>query len=205
MATNAYLVGDDEKRECFVVDPGAEGERILAVLKRMGLALRMIVATHGHPDHVGAVAFLKEATGAPFGINPRDVPLLEEWGAMFGHGVLSGYRDPPHPDVELAEGDAIQAGDVALSVIETPGHTPGGISLYGHGILLCGDTLFNAGIGRCDLPGGDGHLLLESIRTRLLALPGDTKALPGHGDATTIGWERDHNPFLRGGLEGEAP
>ena len=199
MATNCYLVGDEGTQECIVVDPAAEGDHILAVLERMELTVVMIVATHGHPDHTGAVAFLKDATGAPFAMHPHDVPLVKEWSDLFG-SMIPDYRQSPAPDVELHEGDTVQVGGVSLSVIETPGHTPGGVCLYGHDILLAGDTLFQMGIGRYDLPGGDGQALLESIRTRLFTLPDETQVLPGHGDVSTIGWERQHNPFLQGGL-----
>jgi len=199
MATSCYIVGDKDSNECILVDPASEGDRILAVLERMDLTVTTIVATHGHPDHVGAVAFLKEKTGAPFAMHSSDVPLVKEWSAMFGYMMLD-YRMPPDPDVELAEGSVVQAGGMSLSVIETPGHTPGGVCLYGHGILLSGDTLFQMGMGRYDLPGGDGKALVESIHARLFPLPDETQVLPGHGDGSTIGWEREHNPFVRGGL-----
>ena len=203
LATNAYLVGDDLRGECIVVDPASQGQRILDEMTRLRLRAKLILATHGHADHVGAVAFLKEATGALFAMHPRDVSLVNESGVMFGHGVIPGYRDPPTPDIELKEGDDIEVGEFTFRVLETPGHTPGGVSLYGHGVLLSGDTLFQEGIGRYDLPGGDGPRLLDSIRTRLLDLPDDTQVLPGHGPSTTIGWERRYNPFLQAGEGGQ--
>jgi glyoxylase-like metal-dependent hydrolase (beta-lactamase superfamily II) len=199
MATNCYIVGDDEAKECIVVDPASEAERILAVLEKLGLKATLVAVTHGHPDHTGAVVPLLKATGAPFAMHPADVPYLPEWGSMFGF-MIPDFQDPPSPDVELTEGAMVKVGSLSFAVIETPGHTPGGICLYGEGVLLSGDTLFQAGIGRYDLPGGDGRRLLESIRTQLFTLPDETEAFPGHGEATTIGWEKRHNPFTQGGL-----
>ena len=204
LSTNAYLVGDDSRGECIVVDPASEGQRILDEMARLRLRAKLIVATHGHADHVGAVAFLKEATGVPFAMHSRDVSLATESGVTFGREMIPGYRDSPAPDMELKEGDDVEVGEFTFRVLETPGHTPGGVSLYGHGVLLSGDTLFQGGIGRYDLPGGDGAQLLQSIRSKLLDLPDDTQVLPGHGPPTTIGWERRYNPFLQIGEEGQA-
>lgn len=199
MATNCYIVGDDETKECIVVDPASEAERVLAVLEKLGLKATLIAVTHGHPDHTGAVVPLLKATGAPFAMHPADVPYLPEWGSMFGF-MIPGFQDPPSPDVELTKGSVVKAGGLSFAVIETPGHTPGGICLHNEGVLLSGDTLFQAGIGRYDLPGGDGSTLLESIRTRLFILPDEVDVFPGHGEATNIGWEKRHNPFMQGGL-----
>jgi glyoxylase-like metal-dependent hydrolase (beta-lactamase superfamily II) len=121
--------------------------------------------------------------------------MIAEWSDLFGF-MIPDYREPPVPDVELVEGTRVQVGGVAFDIIETPGHTPGGICLYGRGVLLSGDTLFRSGIGRYDLPGGDGQQLLDSIHNRLLVLPDDTRVYPGHGEPTTIGWEKCNNPFL---------
>ena len=199
-AVNAYIVGSEETRECLLIDPGAEGQRILEEVASLGLTVRLIVNTHGHGDHTGAVAVVKEATGAPLAIHPADVVLLRAPNYLV-RSFQADFRDPPEPDRLLREGDVVEVGDLSFRVMETPGHTPGGICLYGHQVVFTGDTLFHMGIGRYDLPGGDGQQLLHSIHTRLLTLPPETAVYPGHGESTTVAREKLANPFLRqGGL-----
>ncbi len=197
LVENVYIVGWKASGECMVVDAGAEAERILHEVELLGLKVKLIVNTHGHGDHTAAVAGIQEATSAPFAIHEADVPLLKGSASWISQAIAD-YQPPPDPDRLLSEGDTVEVGGLSFSVLETPGHTPGGISLYGHGVVLTGDTLFQGSIGRYDLPGGDGRQLLESISAKLLTLPEETVVLPGHGMESTIGEEKRSNPFLRG-------
>jgi len=200
LAENVYIVGDEETKECAIIDPGAEAGRILEEVKRLGLVVRLIVNTHGHVDHIGAVAAVKEATGAAYAIHQGDIPIIRDSQRSPFRSMIPDFRDPPDPDRTLKGGDTLEVGDLRFLVLETPGHTPGGISLYGHNLVFTGDTLFQGSIGRFDIPGASGHQLLNSILTKLMVLPEETRVLPGHGPETTIGRERRYNPCLRGGL-----
>jgi len=155
--------------------------------------------THGHIDHIGGLAEVKEGTGAEVVIHSEDAERLKggesrTMSSLFG----IAFKATPPADRLLEDGDSIDVGDLHFQVIHTPGHSPGGICLFGHGILLSGDTLFNSGIGRTDFPGCSYSQILNSINTRLLVLPEETKVYPGHGPETTIGSEAQSNPFLRG-------
>lgn len=195
LSENTYIVGSETSKECIVIDPGAEGELVLKEIQAHGLKVKYIIITHGHFDHTAALATIKKATNAPFGIHENDVPLIQG-GGSWARSIIAGYREPPHPDFYLHEGDAFEIGERKFQIIETAGHTPGSICLYGHGLLFTGDTLFQGTIGRYDFPGSDGHLLVKNIKTRLLVLPEDTQVLPGHGPHSTIGDEKRWNPFL---------
>ena len=192
--SNCYIVGSESTKEGMIIDPGGEPEVILKNVKDLGLDIKFIVLTHGHIDHVGALKETQEATGAEVAIHINDAESLQDrsLGAKFG---LS-YPTPPPPDRLLNGGDSIESGDLHFSVLHTPGHTPGGICLCGEGVVFTGDTLFNYGIGRCDLPGSSGSQLMNSIHTKLMVLPDNTIVYPGHGPETTIGNERRGNPFL---------
>lgn len=198
--SNCYVVGSEKTREGMIVDPGAEAGRILKVVQDDGLSIKIIVATHTHGDHIGAVAKVKEATGADFAVHETEGSakgtgsINRMMGAMMG----GSFRAPPQPERLLRDGDTVNVGDLSFKVIHTPGHSPGGICLYGHGVLFCGDTLFNLSIGRTDFPGGDYDQLMDSIRSKLMALPDDTRVLCGHMSETTIGFERKRNPFVLG-------
>jgi glyoxylase-like metal-dependent hydrolase (beta-lactamase superfamily II) len=197
MATNCYLAWCPESMEALVIDPGFEPDTVLKEIADLGLKVRYIVNTHGHIDHIGANRALHEALGAPIAIGREDGPMLADPRQNLS-GFIGGALTSPAPQLLLDEGDSLEFGGSALQVLATPGHTPGGISLYGHGRLFCGDTLFCESIGRSDFPGGDHRLLLKSIREKLLPLPGETQVLPGHGPASTLAYEKANNPWLRG-------
>ncbi len=172
--------------DAVVIDPGDEAEAILDLVRARGLEVRAVLLTHGHWDHVGAVADVAEATGAPVYLHEADLALLEEWSPR------------PVPAVRfLQDGGMVEAGGLSLEAWHTPGHTPGGLCYRLGGWLFSGDTLFAGSVGRTDFPGGSPEELARSLR-RLLTLPDGTTVYPGHGPATTIGRERVANPFLSG-------
>jgi len=196
LASNCYIVGSESSKEGIIIDPADEAEKIGQTVKELGLKIKLILLTHGHPDHIGVLKEVKEATGAEVAVHADDAESLKQQvlGLLFGFS----YAPPPPPDRLLKGGDSIDIGDLHFLVIHTPGHTPGSICLLGHGVLFSGDTLFNNGIGRYDLPGGNYHQLMDSLQTKLMVLPDDTIVYPGHGPDTTIGAERRNNPFLHG-------
>jgi glyoxylase-like metal-dependent hydrolase (beta-lactamase superfamily II) len=198
IGTNAYIVGDETARTAAVIDPGDEAPRLLAAIGRLGLAVDQIIVTHAHFDHIGAVRDLVGATHAPFLIHEKELPVLalasERAAVMFGIVVPK----PPAPDRLLREGDLLALGGQTFRVVHTPGHSPGHICLIGDGLAFVGDVVFQGGIGRTDLPGGDYDTLLRSIATHILPLPDETVLYNGHGPATTVGRERRANPFLAG-------
>ena len=194
-ASNCYIIGAESNKEGAIIDPGAEAEEILKNVKDLGLNIKFIVLTHGHIDHIGALKEVKETTGAEVAIHTDEAESLHERSLATVFGL--SYPPPPPPDRLLKGGDSIDIGDLHLLVVHTPGHSRGGICLLGEGVVFSGDTLFNFGIGRYDLPGGNGNQLMDSIHTKLMILPDNTIVCPGHGPDTTIGAERRGNPFLR--------
>lgn len=193
-ASNCYIVGSEANREGVIIDPGDEAQQILSRVKELELDIKYIILTHGHIDHIGALKEVKEATGAQVAIHTDDVRTLKD--RFLGIFLGIRFRSPPQPDWLLNDCDTISFGDLKFTVIHTPGHTPGGICLLGEGVLFSGDTLFNFGVGRADLPSGSYSQLIDSIRNRLMVLPDEIAVYPGHGPETTIGAERRGNPFL---------
>ena len=195
-ASNCYIVGDESSRQGLVVDAGAEAGRILKKLNELELDTKLIVLTHGHMDHTGAVKDVKEATGAELAIHAEDARGLQ--ARSFSGALLHlSLKAPPPPERLLKDDDTLAIGRLRFRVLHTPGHSPGGICLLEEGVVFTGDTLFNFGIGRFDTPGGNGAQLLKSIQSKLMVLPDGTRVYPGHGPPTTIGIEREWNPFLR--------
>jgi len=195
-ASNCYIVGSESNKEGMIIDPGDEAGRILNKVKDLKLDIKFIVLTHGHIDHIGALKEVKEATGAEVAIHGDDVAHLQDRLVAVAFGL--SYPTPPPPDRLLKGGESLDIGDLHFEVLHTPGHTPGGICLLGEGVVFSGDTLFNYGIGRTDLPGGNYSQLMNSLQTKLMTLPDNTVVYSGHGAATTIGAERKGNPFLSG-------
>ena len=199
LACNCSILGDESTREAIVVDPGDDIEQILRTLQRHNLLTKYIIATHAHIDHVGGIERLKQATGAPVLMHERDLPLYDNIALQ---ADWLGVPPPGITDVDqfLKDGDSLRCGALSLEVLHTPGHSPGSLSLHLPGEnqrILSGDTLFQGGIGRTDLWGGSMDDILRSIRNRLLTFPDQTPVFPGHGAPTTIGEEREHNPFLK--------
>lgn len=194
---NCSIIGDENTHEAMVIDPGDEIEEILAIIARHRLQVKQIVVTHAHLDHVGGAKKLRVATGAPILLNQNDQELL----AMLDvQAAWLGMDDPGKVEVDqnVQDGDVVKTGLIAATVMHTPGHTNGSICLYfpAENKLIAGDTLFAGSIGRTDLPGGSMRKILNSIHEKVLALPDETLVIPGHGATTTIGEERENNPFL---------
>jgi hydroxyacylglutathione hydrolase len=197
-AANCYIVGSSKTEEGMIIDPGAEAKTILKTVQQTGLTISIIVITHAHIDHIGALREVQEGTDARFAIHEAEKGLLLSAPMrMLTSLRISPVKSPPRPDRILKDGDRIDAGDLHFEVLHTPGHSAGGICLSGHGVLFSGDTLFNLGIGRTDFPRMSQERLMKSIREKLMVLPDETIVYPGHGPPTTIGDERRGNPFLQ--------
>jgi hydroxyacylglutathione hydrolase len=194
---NCSIFGDEGSRQAIVIDPGADVSEIEAILARHLLRVKAIVITHAHIDHIGGAAKLRASTGAPVYMNENDEELASRLDMQ---AAWLGTETPENPGIDVAarEGDSIQLGDAAFQILHTPGHTQGSISLFvpQENKLIAGDTLFRDSIGRTDLPGGNGRQILVSIRSKLFTLPEETVVIPGHGMGTTIGREKEFNPFL---------
>jgi len=195
LETNCYLVYDEETRECAVIDPGADPEKIISTIAELELKPVIVLNTHGHVDHIGANSDIVQKYAIPLAMHAADTGMLQV-SDYIELSLLLGARNSPAPDRLLAEGDEVAVGRTSLRVIHTPGHTPGSIGFVHGGFLFSGDTLFCGGVGRTDLPGGSWKDLERSIRERILTLPEETVVLPGHGPHTTVEQERSSNPFL---------
>ncbi len=195
LEVNCFILACEKTREGIVVDPGDNAPAILDRIREDGIRVVEVVATHGHFDHIGRAVSVVRETGAPFAIHRDDLPMVE--GLVDIAAFLGMETDsPPKVDRFLAEGDTVRFGGETLRVLHVPGHAPGNIALVWPGHAIVGDTLFPGSIGRTDLEGSDPDLLLKSIREKLLPLGDPTKLYPGHGPFTTIGRERQTNPFL---------
>ena len=197
LEVNCFILGCEESGEGVVIDPGADAERVLAAVARLGLKISYVINTHGHFDHVGGNRAVLAATGAQLLIHEGDIhylPRAADAAAMYNLVT----ENSPRPDRALEDGMIITFGNHSLKVLHTPGHSPGGCCLYlaAEGIVITGDTLFADGVGRTDFPGCSHQALIESIRDQLMTLPDETRAYPGHGPSTTIGHERLHNPYI---------
>jgi hydroxyacylglutathione hydrolase len=195
---NCSIFGDEASGEAVVIDPGDNVPQILAVVARHGWTVKAIVITHGHLDHIGGAHQLRAATGAPVWMNEAD---QEQQDMLDLQAAWLGMQTPKRTEVDVAarDGDTLKAAGAEFHVIHTPGHTRGSLSLWipAEKKLVSGDTLFHESIGRTDLPGGNAHAIVDSIRTKLFALPEETAVTPGHGEGTTIGHEKRHNLWVR--------
>jgi len=194
--SNCYIVGSESSKKGMIIDPGAEADQIMKNVEESGLDIKFIVLTHGHMDHCEALKEVKEATGAEVAIHSDDAYYLQKRPLKSTMGFP--YPETPPAEKLLSDGDKLDFDDLEFLVLHTPGHSQGGICLVGEGIVFSGDTLFNYGIGRTDLPNGSLDQLMNSIHTKLMTLPDDTVVFPGHGPETTIGAERRVNPWLQG-------
>ncbi|MDD5307904.1 MAG: MBL fold metallo-hydrolase [Deltaproteobacteria bacterium] len=196
---NCFLLWDDAEKTGILIDPGDEPDRIARTAAFLGVKVELICNTHGHIDHAGGVARIKELLGAPFAMHADDAFLLDSMPSQAGMFGLPPM-EIPKVDRELGHGDTIRFAGHEGQVIHTPGHTPGGCCFLFGDLIFVGDTLFAGSVGRTDLPGGSARALIDSIKTRLLTLDDRVRVFCGHGPATTIGSERGHNPFLNGAM-----
>jgi glyoxylase-like metal-dependent hydrolase (beta-lactamase superfamily II) len=196
---NCSVIGDEATREALVIDPGDDIEDVLTVVQRHGLKVQQIVVTHGHIDHIGGAMKLKRLTGAPVLLNRNDLELLKTIDQV---AVWLGMQPPGEVkvDEELTDAQVVRAGNLTATVMHTPGHTEGSVCLLfpAESKLIAGDTLFAGSIGRTDLPGGNFNKIMQSLKGTLMSLPDETVVVPGHGPLTTIGEERQSNPFIVG-------
>jgi hydroxyacylglutathione hydrolase len=193
---NCYLVVDEESNSAAIVDPGSEPEKVIAAIEKSGATLEAIWITHAHVDHVGAIAPVKKKWNVPVHLHPKDKRLYEATARQAEvYGIP--FEEPPDPDREFADGQALTLGTTTFSVMHVPGHAPGHVMIHGTGIALVGDCLFAGSIGRTDLPFSNPAELARSLE-KIAQLPPETIVYPGHGMSTTIKEERESNPFLNG-------
>lgn len=185
---NCYLLVDEDTKECGIIDPGGDAKKIEAIIKSLNANPKYIILTHGHFDHVGGVIELMDVYNIPYYISETDEKYMEKDNSVFG--------TLPKASSYLKDGDTIELGNNVIKVIATPGHTKGGVCFLVNDKLFTGDTLFQGSVGRSDFIGGDGRELVNSIKTKLLPLGDEIEVYPGHGDASTIGYEKRRNPFL---------
>jgi hydroxyacylglutathione hydrolase len=195
---NCSIIGDETSREAMVIDPGDDVEDLFAIIRKHNLTVKQIVITHAHIDHVGGAMKLRAITGAPILLNERDYALLKMLDLQ---ATWIGMKSPGEVEIDqsLEPANPLKTGSIVATVLHTPGHTEGSVCLYfpDEKKLIAGDTLFAGSIGRTDLPGGSFHKIIDSIHGKLLELPDETVVIPGHGPSTTIGTERENNPFIK--------
>ncbi len=194
LGTNCYIISDDSGHAA-IIDPGGDARRILSAVKDKNLTADLILLTHAHFDHIMAVEELREATGAPVCVGTGDAPMLADAQFNLSAMVYPTQTVALTADRLLVDGDMVSFGDASLTVLETPGHTRGSVCYLGDGVLFSGDTLFASCVGRTDLPGGDMTALRRSL-ARLAALDGDYTVYSGHGEETTLSFEKAANPYL---------
>ena len=194
---NCSIIGDETTHEAMVIDPGDNIDEVLALIRKHNLQVKQIVITHAHIDHVGGAMKLRAATGAPILLNQNDYALLKMLDVQ---ATWIGVADPGKVEIDrsISTGETVTAGQHTAQILHTPGHTEGSICLYfeAEKKLIAGDTLFAGSIGRTDLPGGSTQKIMRSLHDTVLSLPDETEVIPGHGESTTIGEERETNPFL---------
>lgn len=196
LATNCYIAVNEELKEGVVVDPGGDAERIIEQIKKLGITVKAIFVTHGHSDHIMALSEVRKATGAPVYVSREDADMLTKADRNLSIYINNGLECDPAEHF-YGDGDVLTVAGMEFTVYATPGHTKGGVCIKCGDIVFCGDTVFCESIGRTDLPGGSYKEILQSIKNKILPMADDTKLLPGHGPATTVGWERRRNPFLQ--------
>jgi len=194
---NCSVIGDETTREAMVIDPGDDIASVLLLIEKHDLTVKQIVITHAHIDHVGGAMKLRAATGAPILLNQNDYALLKMLDVQ---AAWIGMKDPGKVEIDssIDQADTVKAGSLVADVLHTPGHTEGSVCLYfpTESKLIAGDTLFAGSVGRTDLPGGSSEKIIKSLHEKVMTLPDDTLVVPGHGPLTTIGEERESNPFL---------
>jgi glyoxylase-like metal-dependent hydrolase (beta-lactamase superfamily II) len=197
LQANCYIFGDENTKEVIIIDPGAEGNKIFKTISEEGYGVKYIIFTHGHADHIAAGAFLRDKTNGIIAIHCYDRDFLEDQSKNLSH-FTGEHIEIKDNILELKDGDILNVGKYNLTVMHTPGHTPGGICVSTQNILFAGDTLFNSSIGRTDLPLGNYNDIITSIKEKLYKLDDNTKVYPGHGLETTIGYEKKNNFFVKG-------
>ncbi len=196
LSANCFIVGTRSAGEGMVIDPGGNEPDIIKAIAESSLDIKIIVLTHGHSDHIAALRDIQDRTGAPVAVHTEDADFLEGYGAFSSQFGIS-YKTPRPPDRLLREGDEINIVGLSLTVVHTPGHTPGSICLLGENLIFTGDTIFRRGIGTTLMPGSSRRQLIDSIHRRVMVLPDETVIYPGHGRETTVGAERRDNPYTR--------
>ena len=196
VATNCYIVSDENTKEAFIIDPGAEPERIIDKVKEIGVSVKAILLTHGHFDHISAVNELKREFGVDVYIGQEDADLMADMELNVSY--MFGMPYAARADKILRDGDMLEIAGFSIKVLFTPGHTKGGVCYYfeKENVAFSGDTLFQQSVGRTDFPTGSARVLSESIKNKLMVLPEDLQLFPGHGDSTTVGYEKKYNMFL---------